>query len=124
MKSIDEYTKNYEDMIGFTPAKVHQRLKLGLEVDPETLSIVEHWRMNALTPEVLDPKTVQLICFSILLIQTSAAAKNHGYAAVKAGATREELHAVAAIANVFRGIAAFNHAGEIINDIFSDESST
>ena len=46
-------------------------------------------------------------------VQTSKAAANHAKAAIRAGATLEELHAAAGIAALFRGVAAFKMAGEI-----------
>jgi alkylhydroperoxidase/carboxymuconolactone decarboxylase family protein YurZ len=119
-RSLAELEQRYVDMIGFTPPKVAKRLKLGMDVDPDLLSALEDWRLAALTPDALDPKTVQLISFAILLVQTSEAAGNHAKAAVKAGATREELHAAAALAALFRGLAAFNLAGEIIGGLFPD----
>jgi alkylhydroperoxidase/carboxymuconolactone decarboxylase family protein YurZ len=119
-RSLAELEQRYVDMIGFTPPKVAKRLKLGMDVDPNLLGALEDWRLAALTPDALDPKTVQLISFAILLVQTSEAAGNHAKAAVKAGATREELHAAAALAALFRGLAAFNLAGEIIGGLFPD----
>jgi alkylhydroperoxidase/carboxymuconolactone decarboxylase family protein YurZ len=119
-RSLAELEQRYVDMIGFTPPKVAKRLKLGMDVDPDLLGALEDWRLAALTPDALDPKTVQLISFAILLVQTSEAAGNHAKAAVKAGATREELHAAAALAALFRGLAAFNLAGEIIGGLFPD----
>ena len=53
-------------------------------------------------------------------MQTSEAAANHARAAIKAGATLEELHASAAIAALFRGVAAFNLAGEILATLFPE----
>ena len=117
LDSVADIEAAYEDMLGFVPPKVRTRLATSAQIDPETLKIVETWRLNALTPEALDGKTVQLIAFSILLVQGSAAARNHAIAAVKAGASKEELHAAAGIANLFRGIAAFNQAGEIIAEL-------
>ena len=118
--SLADFAQRYEDMIGFTPPKIAKRLKLGMSVDPDLLAALEDWRIAALTPSALDQKTVQLMCFAILLAQTSEAAANHARAAVKAGATREELHASAAIASLFRGLAAFNMAGEIIANLFPE----
>ena len=112
----------YEDMIGFVPPKVRKRLHASEAIDPETLRIVERWRLNALTPAALEQKTVQLMAFAILLVQGSAAAKNHAHAAIKAGASKEELHAAAGIANLFRGIAAFNHAGEVLAELYPDDA--
>lgn len=119
-RTLAELEQRYVDMIGITPPKVAKRLKLGMSVDPELLAALEDWRIAALTPKALDPRTVQLMCFAILLAQTSEAAANHARAAVKAGATRDELHAAAAIAALFRGLAAFNLAGEIIAGIFPE----
>ena len=112
----------YENMIGFVPPKVRKRLHVSEAIDPQTLRLVERWRLNALTPAALDQKTVQLMAFAILLVQDSAAAKNHAHAAIKAGASKQELHAAAAIANLFRGIAAFNHAGEVLAELYPDDA--
>jgi alkylhydroperoxidase/carboxymuconolactone decarboxylase family protein YurZ len=121
-RTLTEFEQPYQDMLGFTPPKIAKRLKLGMNVDPQLLAALEDWRLAALTPDALDPKTVQLICFAVLLAQTSEAAANHARAAVKAGATCEELHAVAGLAALFRGLAAFNLAGEIISGVFPDKA--
>lgn len=120
-RTLAEFEQPYQDMLGFTPPKIAKRLKLGMSVDPQLLAALEDWRLAALTPDALDQKTVQLICFAVLLAQTSEAAANHARAAVKAGATCEELHAVAGLAALFRGLAAFNLAGEIISGVFPDK---
>jgi alkylhydroperoxidase/carboxymuconolactone decarboxylase family protein YurZ len=121
LDSLADIERAYEEMIGFVPPKVRARLAVSERIDPEALRIVERWRLDALTPDALDQKTVQLMAFGILLAQGSPAAKNHAHAAVKAGATAEQLHATAGIAHLFRGIAAFNQAGEIVAGLFPDE---
>src|ERR1700761_1685787 len=118
--TLQKLESRYTDMIGFTPPKIAKRLKLGMQVDPALVTALEDWRIAALTPDALDQKTVQLMSFAILLVQTSEAAANHAKAAVKAGATLEELHASAGIAGLFRGVAAFNMAGEIFATLFPD----
>jgi alkylhydroperoxidase/carboxymuconolactone decarboxylase family protein YurZ len=118
--TLDDLETRYADMIGFTPPRIAKRLKLGMRVDPDLVVALEDWRIAALTPKALDQKTVQLMSFAILLVQTSEAAANHARAAVKAGATLDELHASAAIAALFRGVAAFNLAGEIIGELFPE----
>lgn len=118
--TLDDLERRYRDMIGLVPPKVAKRLKLGLEVDPAIVTALEDWRVAALTPQALDQKTVQLMSFAILLVQTSDAAANHARAAIKAGATLQELHASAAIAALFRGVGAFNLAGEILSAQFPD----
>lgn len=122
LPSLAELEKRYEDMIGFTPPRIAKRLKLGMNVAPDVVAAIEDWRIAALTPDALDQKTVQLMAFAILLTQTSEAANNHAKAAIKAGATLEELHAAAAIAALFRGVAAFNLAGEVLSGLFPDKA--
>ena len=122
LETLADIEAAYENMIGFVPPKVRKRLHVSEAIDANTLRLVERWRLNALTPAALDQKTVQLMAFAILLVQDSAAAKNHAHAAIKAGASREELHAAAAIANLFRGIAAFNHAGEVLAELYPDDA--
>jgi alkylhydroperoxidase/carboxymuconolactone decarboxylase family protein YurZ len=118
--TLDQLGSRYTEMIGFTPPKIAKRLKLGMQVDPALVTALEDWRIAALTPNALDQKTVQLMSFAILLVQTSEAAANHAKAAIRAGATLEELHASAGIAALFRGVAAFNLAGEILSTLFPD----
>jgi alkylhydroperoxidase/carboxymuconolactone decarboxylase family protein YurZ len=118
--TLDQLESRYTEMIGFTPPKIAKRLKLGMQVDPALVAALEDWRIAALTPKALDQKTVQLMSFAILLVQTSEAAANHAKAAIRAGATLEELHASAGIAALFRGVAAFNLAGEILSALFPD----
>ncbi|MCA0317698.1 MAG: carboxymuconolactone decarboxylase family protein [Proteobacteria bacterium] len=120
--SLAELEKRYEDMIGFTPPRIAKRLKLGMNVAPDVVAAIEDWRIAALTPDALDQKTVQLMAFAILLTQTSEAANNHAKAAIRAGATLEELHAAAAVAALFRGVAAFNLAGEVLSGLFPDKA--
>ena len=72
---------------------------------------------------MLDQTAVQLMSFAILLVQTSEAAANHAKAAIKAGATLEELHASAGIAALFRGVAAFNMADEILAGLFPEPTA-
>ena len=119
--TFSDLESRYTDMIGFTPPKIVKRLKLGMQVDPNLVAALEYWRIAALTPSALDQKTVQLMSFAILLVQTSEAAANHARAAIKAGATLEELHASAGIAALFRGVAAFNLAGEILSTLFPQQ---
>ena len=122
MSSQAEYEKIYHDLIGFVPPRIRERIKLGLEVDPDLLRQVEDIRESAMYPKTLDVKTAQMILFAVLLSQVSPAAEFHGRAAMRAGATKAELHAVAALAFLFRGLPAFNLAAEVINKIYADKT--
>ncbi|RSK32321.1 carboxymuconolactone decarboxylase family protein [Rhodovulum iodosum] len=106
-------------MIGRVPPKVAARIDLMRERDPVALDRLETLRAQFLDPDTLDQKTVQLIAFAILLVQTSNAAGNHARAALRAGATPKELIDTVHIAFLFRGLAAANHAGEILADVFA-----
>ena len=123
MPTPDEYQKIYEELIGFTPPRIQARVKLGLEVDPELLDMVEKIRARAMYPKCMDIKAAQLILFGILLSHVAPAAEFHARAAKRAGASKEELHATAALAFLFRGLPAFNLAAEVINKIFAEDAA-
>ncbi len=117
-KTAAEYFRSYEELIGFVPPRIQERIKLGLDVDAELLEMVEALRSRAMYPQCFDVKTAQLILFAVLLSHVAPASEYHARGAVRAGATREELHAVAALAFLFRGLPAFNLGAEVINKIF------
>ncbi len=120
MPTQDEYEKIYKELIGFTPPRIHERIKLGLEVDPELLDQIENIRTNAMYPDCMEVKTAQLILFGLLLSHVAPASEFHARAAKRAGASKEELHATAALAFLFRGLPAFNLGAEIINKVYAD----
>ena len=99
-------------------------LELRLEGDwAYQLSEQEQIRQTAMYPKCFDVKTAQLILVGILLAHLAPAAEFHARAAKRAGATKEELHAVAGLTFLFRGLPAFNLASEIINKIFDEEAA-
>lgn len=112
--AIEALEKNYQEILGFVPARIHSRITLGIQTAPEMTEGIEHLRAQLLEPEALDLKTSQLMAFGMLLMNLSAAAENHAVAALRAGATVQELQAVAGIAFMFRGIGAINLSGEAI----------
>jgi 4-carboxymuconolactone decarboxylase len=120
-KSQEQYEAIYKELIGFTPPRIKERIKLGLEVDPELLDMIEEIRNTAMYPKCMDVKTAQLILFGLLLSHVAPASEYHARAAVRAGATKAELHATAGLAFLFRGLPAFNLAAELINKIYAEE---
>ena len=64
----------------------------------------------------------QMILFGILLSHIAPASEYHARAAMRAGATKKELHDVAGLAFLFRGLPAFNLAAEVLNKIFVEQS--
>lgn len=121
MKTAEEYQASYAELVGFVPPKTVQRVSLGLECDPKTLDLVEQIRDHALNPDSMDLKTAQLMIFGILLSHISPAAEFHARACKRAGATKKELHDVAAMTFIFRGLPAINLGAEIINKIYDED---
>ncbi len=122
MSTKEEYEKIYEELIGFTPPKIKDRISAGLECDPELLDMVENLRKYAMYPKSMDVKTAQMILFGILLSHVAPASEYHARGAMRAGATKKELHDVAGLAFLFRGLPAFNLAAEVLNKIFVEQS--
>ena len=119
-KTKDQYFEPYEELLGYVPPRIQARISLGLECDPELLDKVENVRQAAMYPDVLDVKTAQMILFAVLLSQAQPAARIHAVAAKRAGASKREMHAVAGLAYLFRGLTAFNMGAEIITEIYGD----
>lgn len=113
-EKIETLEANYRDILGFVPDRIHARITLGMQTAAEMTEGVEKLRAQLLEPAALDLKTSQLMAFGMLLMNLSQAAENHAVAALRAGASVEELQAVAGIAFVFRGIPAINLSGEAI----------
>ena len=120
MPTTEEYNKIYEELIGFVPPRIQNRIRAGLECDPELLEMVENLRTRAMYPKGMDVKTVQMILFGILLSHVAPASEYHARGAMRAGATKKELHDVAGLAFLFRGLPAFNLGAEVINKIFDE----
>jgi alkylhydroperoxidase/carboxymuconolactone decarboxylase family protein YurZ len=113
-EKIEALEANYQHILGFVPDRIHARIALGVKTAPEMTEGVEKLRAQLLEPAALDLKTSQLMAFGMLLMNLSQAAENHAVAALRAGASVEELQAVAGIAFVFRGIPAINLSGDAI----------
>lgn len=114
LQTIEALEDNYKEILGFVPDRIHARISLGVQTAPAMTEGVERLRAQLLEPEALDLKTSQMMAFGMLLMNLSQAAENHAVAALRAGASVEELQAVAGIAFVFRGIPAINLSGDAI----------
>ena len=120
-KTAEDYHKVYEELLGFTPPRIQHRVKLGLEVDPDLLDKLETLREAAMYPDCMDVKTAQMILFAVLLARLAPAARIHGIAAKRAGATKQELHAVCGLTFLFCGLSAFNMGSEMIQEIWAED---
>ncbi len=119
-EQVDEYREFYKELIGFLPPRIRDRTDLLARVDPELLEMQENLRKHCMYPECFDVKTAQLMIWAIMLTQLNNAARLHGIAALRAGATLEELQAVTNLVFLFRGMSAANLGAELIQGIIRD----
>ncbi|HYE64703.1 MAG TPA: carboxymuconolactone decarboxylase family protein [Pyrinomonadaceae bacterium] len=120
-EELEQLMSRYEELIGFVPPRIQARFRLSSSIDPEHLRMQEAMRAHAMYPPCFDVKTAQLMLFGMLLMTMSEGARFHAVAARRAGASWEELYAVAAMAGLFRGLSAMNLASDILDRIMRDE---
>jgi alkylhydroperoxidase/carboxymuconolactone decarboxylase family protein YurZ len=119
---LDGLLERYRELLGFVPPRIAARTDMGARIDPELLRLQEALRMRAMYPACFDVKTAQMMLFAILLALMSDAARLHAIAARRAGATWEELHAVANLVFLFRGLSAANIGAEILQGLVKEEA--
>ena len=119
-EQVDTYRAVYNELIGFLPPRIRARTDLLSRVDPELLDMQENLRQHCMYPKEFDVKTTQLMIYAIMLAQLNAAARLHAIAALRAGATLEELQAATNLVFLFRGLSAANLGAELIQSIIRD----
>ena len=112
-EELQQFEDSYHSLLGFVSPRIRSRLAKGAEIDPELVRMQEQLRQHAMFPSCFDTKTAQLMLFGMLLVLDTDAARIHGWAAYRAGASWEELHAVAGLAFLYRGVPAMNRAGDV-----------
>ena len=125
-EKLEEYRSIYEELLGFVPPRIQARTELLGRLDPEFLSLQEEVRKQGMYPDVFDVKTVQLMLFGMLLLSLRDAARIHGIAARRAGATWEEMQAVVNLAYLYGGLSAANIGAQFLQQIaeMEDEQET
>ncbi len=121
-EEIEEVRKIYVDLLGFVPPRIEARTDLLGRLDPEFLSLQEEVRKRGMYPEAFDTKTVQLMLFGMLLLSLRDAARIHGIAARRAGATWEEMQAVVNLTYLYGGLSAANIGAQFIQQIAEMEA--
>lgn len=119
---VQQASETYRELLGFLPTRVEARLYVTGALDPALLALQEQIRSRAMNPACLDPKTVQLMIFGMLMVDLSDAATIHGIAARRAGASWEELQAVVSLAYLFRGVSAANRGADLLARIAERET--
>jgi alkylhydroperoxidase/carboxymuconolactone decarboxylase family protein YurZ len=106
-----ELAKNYEAQLGFVPDHLQLKLDLFESIAPEIIVSIEEARAGAITPPALTAREVQLLEFAIYAaLDLELGAHAHAAAALRAGATVDELAGVAGVVFVARGAPALNLA--------------
>jgi 4-carboxymuconolactone decarboxylase len=121
-EQLQEHRQIYEELLGFVPPRIQARTELLGRLDPEFLSLQEEIRKRAMYPDVFDVKTVQLMLFGMLLLSLRDAARIHGVAARRAGATWEEMQAVVNLAYLYGGLSAANIGAQFLQQIAEMEA--
>jgi 4-carboxymuconolactone decarboxylase len=121
-EKLQEHRHIYEELLGFVPPRIQARTEILGRLDPEFLSLQEEIRKRGMYPEVFDVKTVQLMLFGMLLLSLRDAARIHGIAARRAGATWEEMQAVVNLAYLYGGLSAANIGAQFIHEIAEMEA--
>jgi alkylhydroperoxidase/carboxymuconolactone decarboxylase family protein YurZ len=121
-EKLEEYRSIYEELLGFVPPRIQARTELLGRLDPEFLSLQEEIRKKGMYPDVFDVKTVQLMLFGMLLLSLRDAARIHGIAARRAGATWEEMQAVVNLAYLYGGLSAANIGAQFLQQIAEMEA--
>src|ERR671932_2796393 len=110
---VEKYRRIYEELLGFVPPRIQARTDLLSRLDPEFLSLQEEIRKQGMYPDVFDVKIVQLMLFGMLLLSLRDAARIHGIAARRAGASWEEMQAVVNLAYLYGGLSAGENRGAV-----------
>lgn len=120
-EQVERYRAIYTELIGFVPPRIQARTDLLSRLNPELLELQEKLRQKVMYSDVFDVKTTQLMIWGIMLTQLNTAARLHGIAALRAGATLAELEAVVDLVFLFRGLSAANLGAELIQKMIRDE---
>ena len=123
MKDIDEQ-RLYADIVGHIPPEISQRIRVGMATDPKLTRMFEALRLHVMEPEHLDAKTVQLLLFGMMAAKlVGPPTRYHAVAAKMAGASQDELYAVAGLALLAGGMRSYNTAGAAIAAAFDQTSA-
>jgi 4-carboxymuconolactone decarboxylase len=110
--SAGRHEAAYRELIGFVPP-------CGDSCDATELESMlrgmhEQMRLRRLFPDSIDVKTAHLFLLAMLLMDHGAAAVAQGIAARRAGASWDELQAVAGMAFLLHGLPAADRGDELL----------
>ena len=102
----------YRELMGFVPPCCDRRDATALETMLRGMH--EQMRLRELIPASINPKTAHLMLLAMLLAEHGATAVEQGAAARRAGASWDELRAVADMAFLLHGLPAANRGAELL----------
>lgn len=119
---LESYRDSYAKLFGGVPPLPAARFDFAADVDPEFLRKAEVLRAHVFYSNVFDQKTIQLMCFGILLAQGVPAAAEHAKAARKLGASWQELWFMCELGTVIAGgLGPVNQGGGILDKLRKEE---
>lgn len=124
-KDLETFRQSYADLFGVVPPLPATRIEFSSRVAPGFSLLAERIRAHALAPQgMFDVKTIQLICFGMLLVEGHDAAFWHARAARRNGANWQELHKIVELATVITsGFGALNRGGALLAKLRKEESA-
>ena len=121
---LQAFLDSYVQLFGRVPPLPKAKFDFASDVDPEGLRNLEVLRHHAFYSEQIDPKIIQLICFSVLLSHSSPAASEHAKAARLLGTSWEELWAVCQLVSAVSALGPANQGGAMLDTLRKTEDSS
>lgn len=101
----------YRELLGFVP--IGERAPKGVDLAPALRLLHDRLRVARWLPASLDARTTHLILLALLLMHHGGDACTQAVAALRAGASHDDLRAVADLAFLLHGIPAANRGDEL-----------
>ncbi len=120
---LQRFRDSYGSLFGEMPPLPEAKFAFAGQVDPEGLRELEAVRAHVFYAPLLDPKTIQLMCFAVLLAQGVPAASEHAKAARRAGATWEELWFVCNLTAALQSLGPANQGGALLQKLRQSEEN-
>ncbi len=118
---LEKFRQTYIELFGEMPPLPAAKFEFGAEVDAEAVRLGEQYRAHAFYNKSFDAKTTQLLIFGMLLATEAEAAKFHAQAAQRAGASWQELFAVAELASAVVSLGPVNQASAMLKELRGKE---
>ena len=115
----DEIRARYQQLFGFVPEHVEQRISLAERTDRiEAIEAIEQMRKVLIHDNPLEARVQQLVHFGMLLpVGHRLPARLHATGALRAGASIRDLMGVCETAAIVGGMPAFSLGVRVVYDV-------